>query len=151
MNSNVMESLLGAMVLMVAGGFLAFAYDRSGHSVGEAYVLEARFGRVDGLGIGSDVRMAGIKVGTVLEQHIDPETFEAVINFSVEQGIELPVDTAVLITAEGLLGGTYLAIQPGGDIEYLEPGDQIEETQDAVDLIGLINKFLYGGDSSATD
>ncbi len=148
MSSNLVETIVGAVVLLVAIGFLAFAYERSEASVGDGYILKARFERVDGIGIGSDVRLSGIRVGSVVAQKIDPVTFQAVLSFSVENDIRLPVDTAVLITSEGLLGGNYLSIQPGGLEEVLRPGDEIEETQDAVDLIGLLNKFIYGGDSN---
>lgn len=147
MSSNIMETLVGAIVLVVAAGFLVFAYDRSGSATGDGYELIARFERVDGLGVGSDVRLSGIKVGSIIDQQIDSQTYQALVRFSVNRDIELPVDTAVIITSEGLLGGNYLAVQPGGALDMLAPGDEIEETQDAVDLIGLINKFLYGNSS----
>lgn len=148
MSNNLVESLIGAAVLLVAGWFLFFAYERTDQGAGDGYELEARFNRADGLTIGSDVRISGIKVGSVTEQKLDTETFQAVIKFSVRDGIELPADTAAAVTAEGLLGGVYLSLLPGGDIEYLENGDQIEETQDSVDLMGLIGKFMYNDDGS---
>jgi len=146
MSNTVVETLVGAIVLVVATGFLAFAYDRGQGGSTSGYLLDARFERVDGVSIGSDVRLSGIRIGSVVGQRIDPDTFQAVLTFSVADDILLPADTAVVITAEGLLGGNYLAIQPGGMEETLAPGDEVEETQDAVDLIGLFNKFIYGGD-----
>ena len=144
MSNNMFESLIGAIVLLVAGWFLVFAYERGEASVAQGYELVARFDRVDGLSIGSDVRLAGIKVGTITKQTLDPVSFQALVSFSVNSDYELPVDTAVAITSEGLLGGSYLAILPGGMDEMLLPGDEISETQDAVDLIGLISRFAYG-------
>lgn len=150
MSSNLVESLIGALVLLVAGWFLVFAYDRTGAGAGSGYELTARFDRIDGIGVGSDVRMAGIKVGTVANTKLDPVSFQAVVTLSLNNEVQLPTDTAVAITAEGLLGGTYMNLLPGGMDEYLQNGDEISETQDAVDLLGLIGKFIYGGDDSAT-
>lgn len=148
MSSNLVESLIGAVVLLVAGWFLVFAYERTDMGAGNGYTLTARFDRIDGIGVGSDVRMAGIKVGTVVDSRLDAETFQAVVTLSLDEAIELPTDTAVAITAEGLLGGTYMNLSPGGMDEYLQDGDEIGETQDAVDLLGLISKFIYSDDES---
>ena len=145
MSSNLVESLIGALVLLVAGWFLVFAYEHTDMASSDGYVLFARFDRIDGLGIGSDVRMAGIKVGSIVESKLDPKTFQAVVKFSVSSDVSLPVDTAAIVTAEGLLGGTYMNLSPGGMEETLLDGDEISETQDAVDLLGLIGKFIYGG------
>ena len=90
----------------------------------------------------------GIKVGSIVASELDPKTYQAIVRFSVTDEVKLPLDTAAAITSEGLLGGTYLSLRPGGSLENLAPGDEIQETQDAVDLIGLIGKFMYG-DSSA--
>lgn len=149
MSSNLVESLIGALVLIVAGWFLVFAYERTDAGAGNGYELTARFDRIDGIGVGSDIRMAGIKVGTVVDSKLDPVSFQAIVTLSLNREIQLPIDTAVAITAEGLLGGTYMNLLPGGMEETLADGDEISETQDAVDLLGLIGKFIYGGDDSA--
>lgn len=148
MSSNLVESMIGALVLLVAGWFLVFAYERTDAGAGNGYELTARFDRIDGIGVGSDVRMAGIKVGTVVESQLDPVSFQAIVTLSLDSELQLPTDTAVAITAEGLLGGTYMNLLPGGMDETLADGDEISETQDAVDLLGLIGKFIYGGDDS---
>ncbi|WP_374764586.1 outer membrane lipid asymmetry maintenance protein MlaD [Yunchengibacter salinarum] len=151
MSSNLIESVIGALVLVVAGWFLVFAYDQSEASVGNGYTLQARFDKIDGLTMGGDVRLSGIKVGTVVDQRIDPKTYQAVVTFSVRNGIDLPTDTAVAVTSESLLGGKYLAVIPGGMPDMLAPGDEISETQDSVDLMGLIGKFMVsdsGGNES---
>lgn len=146
MSSNLVESLIGALVLLVAGWFLVFAYERTDVGTGDGYRLTARFDRIDGIGIGSDVRMAGIKVGTVVATRLDAVSYQAIVTFSVDDALELPTDTAAAITSEGLLGGTYMNLLPGGMEEMLIDGDEIEETQDAVDLLGLIGKFIYSDD-----
>jgi phospholipid/cholesterol/gamma-HCH transport system substrate-binding protein len=148
MSSNLVESIIGALVLAVAGWFLLFAYERSEAGVGDGYSLVARFDRIDGLNVGSDVRLSGIKIGTVLDQTLDTETYQAVVKFSVAPGVELPLDTAAAISSASLLGGSYLSLLPGGEDEVLTEGDEIEETQDAVDLVGLIGKFTSGGSGS---
>ncbi|WP_308909805.1 outer membrane lipid asymmetry maintenance protein MlaD [Pseudokordiimonas caeni] len=146
MTSNWIETIVGAAVLVVAGWFLIFAYGRTEGGMTGGYELSARFNKVSGLTIGSDVRLSGIKVGAVKSQKIDPDTYQAIVTFSVTRDVTLPEDSAAAITAEGLLGGNYLALIPGGSDEMLEDGDEIAETQDAVDLMGLIGKFMYSGD-----
>ncbi len=145
MSSNLVESIIGAVVLIIAAWFLVFAYERTDKVTAEGYVLSARFERIDGLNIGSDVRIAGIKVGSIIESELDASTYQAVIKFSVAPNVELPLDTAAAISSESLLGGSYLTLLPGGEEDMLKSGDEIEETQDAVDLLGLIGKFTSGG------
>lgn len=150
MSSNLVESIIGAVVLLVAGWFLMFAYERTDVASVDGYMLQARFDRIDGLNVGSDVRVAGIKVGTILESELDTTSYQAIVKFSVASGVELPLDTAAAISSESLLGGSYLSLLPGGDEEYLVNGDEIEETQDAIDLLGLIGKFTSGGDDGGS-
>jgi len=149
MSSNLVESIIGAVVLLVAGWFLVFAYERTDGTNIDGYVLQARFDRIDGLNVGSDVRVAGIKIGKVLSNDLDGASFQAIVKFSVMSGLELPADTAAAITSESLLGGVYLNLLPGGEEDVLADGDEIEETQDAVDLLGLIGKFTTGGDDES--
>ncbi len=143
MKHNLVEALIGALVLVLAGGFFMFTYSRTDVGTIEGYELTARFDRVDGLMVGADVRLGGIRIGSVIRESIDIETFEAVIHFSVRSDLRLPSDTSASITTEGLLGGAYLSLTPGGDIEYLEPGGQIEFTQGSVDLFGLLGQAVF--------
>ncbi|MAU41908.1 MAG: outer membrane lipid asymmetry maintenance protein MlaD [Kordiimonas sp.] len=145
MGSKLVETLMGAVVLFVVAAFLYFAYSNTSMQTADGIELTARFDRVDGLAIGGDVRMSGIKVGTIIDQYLDKETYQAVVRMSVDKEVKLPEDTFAKITSEGLLGGNYLVLDPGGSDVFLEDGDEIEETQGAVDLLGLIDKF--GGDS----
>ena len=143
MKHNLVEALIGALVLVLASGFFMFTYSRTDVGAIEGYELMARFDRVDGLLVGSDVRLGGIRIGSVVRETIDLETFEAVIYFSVRSDLQLPSDTSASITTEGLLGGAYLSLTPGGDIEYLKPGDQIEFTQGSIDLFGLLGQAVF--------
>ena len=107
------------------------------------YELIARFDKVDGLERGSDVRISGIKIGTVLDQALDPETYRAEVRFSLREDVRLPADTSAAVVSNGLLGGKYLALVPGGDIEMLEPGDEVTLTQSAVNLEDLIGHMIF--------
>lgn len=140
---SVSEVLVGAIVLIVAAGFLGYALAHSGRSTGSGYDLSAKFDHIDGLGVGADVRLAGVKVGTVTSEQIDPKSFEAVVNFSMRNDVKLPKDTAAIITSESLLGGKYISVQPGGDDETLQPGQRITITQGSVSIEELLGKFIF--------
>jgi len=144
MAGNLVETLIGAIVLVVAGAFFAFTYSSTDIGPISGYDLVAKFNRVDGLAVGSDVRLAGIKVGTVTSQTLDPKSFRAVVRMTIDKQVHLPDDTAAQIKSEGLLGGNYLSLEPGGSPDYLENGDEITFTQGAVDLMSLISKAIYG-------
>jgi phospholipid/cholesterol/gamma-HCH transport system substrate-binding protein len=143
MRRNLLETLLGAIVLVVAIGFLTFAYRSSQISDADGYELLARFDRVDGLERGADVRISGIKVGTVVGQTLDPETFRAEIRFTLRDDVQLPLDTSAAVVSNGLLGGKHLALVPGGDIEMLQPGDEVTLTQSAINLEDLIGRMIF--------
>ena len=152
MTRNVLETLLGAVVLIVAVGFLLFAYRSSQVSDTDGYELRASFDRVDGLEPGADVRISGIKVGTVLGQALDPATFRAEIRFTLRDDVELPLDSSAAVVSNGLLGGKYLTLVPGGDIEMLQPGDQLTLTQSSIILEDLIGQMIFsqqGGDKQS--
>jgi phospholipid/cholesterol/gamma-HCH transport system substrate-binding protein len=140
---SIAEMLTGAAVLVVAGGFLAFAVTHSGQTMTSGYPLRATFNRIDGMSVGADVRIAGVKVGTVTEERIDPKTFLAVVTMNVRDGLELPKDTSAEVTSESLLGGKYLNLTPGGDSEMLKAGQTITITQSSVSLEQLLGKFIF--------
>lgn len=143
MGGNLVETLIGAVVLVVAGAFLSFAYTSSGARAINGYELIAKFDRVDGLAPGNDVRLSGIKVGTILEQTLETDTYFAVVRMEIDPSIRLPEDSSAKITSEGLLGGNYLALEPGGSDEVLEPGDEITITQGSIDLLSLISQAVF--------
>jgi phospholipid/cholesterol/gamma-HCH transport system substrate-binding protein len=145
------EVLTGAAVLLVAAGFLAFAVVHSGRATGTSgYKLYARFDHVDGLNLGADVRIAGVKVGSVLDMRIDPKTFLADITMSVRDDIHLPKDSAAEVTSESLLGGKFLNLSPGGDATDLPAGGTITITQSSVSIEQLLGKFIFSA-ASLTD
>ncbi len=140
---SIAEVLTGAVVLLVAAAFLGYAVAHSGRSTASGYTLYAKFEHVDGLGVGADVRVAGVKVGSVNQEQIDPQSFQAVVALSVRNDIRLPKDSAAIITSESLLGGKYLSIQPGGDEAVLQPGQTITITQSSISLEELLGKFIF--------
>lgn len=141
--SNWAETGVGAVVLAAAAGFLVYAL--SAGAVGRhggGYEVKARFGQVGALASGADVRLAGVKIGTVSRITLDPKTFLAEVDLSVDPAIKLPADSTAKITSDSLLGGSHIAIAPGGAVENLKPGAEIQNTQGAVDLFGLIGQVL---------
>jgi phospholipid/cholesterol/gamma-HCH transport system substrate-binding protein len=143
MTRNLLETLLGAIVLMVAIGFMTFAYRSSQINQSDGYELTAKFTRVDGLEPGADVRISGIKVGTVVAQSLDPKTFQADVRFSLPENIQLPVDSSAAVVSNGLLGSKYLSLVPGGDVEMLKPGGEVTLTQSSVNVEDLIGHFIF--------
>jgi phospholipid/cholesterol/gamma-HCH transport system substrate-binding protein len=140
---NIGDLIAGAVVLAVAVGFLGYAVANTGHVTGGGYTLNARFDHIDGLAEGSDVRIAGVKVGAVSSERIDPKTFQAVVAFSVADDIRLPKDSSVAITSDGLLGGKYMDVAPGGDTSLIPPGGTVTITQSSISLEQLLGKFIF--------
>jgi len=147
MSNNIVETLVGAVVLAAAASFFFYTYNRVEVGTVDGYQLVASFDRIDGLQVGSDVRMSGIKVGTVIGQTLDLETYQARVTFNVVNNLKLPTDSSAEVASEGLLGGNYLSLSAGAMDEYLEDGDEVEFTQGALDLFGLIGQAVF----SATD
>ncbi|MCE2483351.1 MAG: outer membrane lipid asymmetry maintenance protein MlaD [Alphaproteobacteria bacterium] len=143
MRGNVVEALLGAVVLVVAAGFLVFAYSSTEVGSVEGYEVSAKFDRVDGLVVGSDVRLGGIKIGTIVDQTLEPDTYLAIVRMSIDPDIRLPADSSAEIVSDGLLGGRYLSLVPGGAEEMLATGDEIRFTQSPVSLESLIGRRIF--------
>lgn len=145
MSHNTTEIAVGGAVLAGALAFAIYAGQATGLSgTGTGYELNASFRSLEGVTVGTDVRLAGVKVGTVTDVELNPETYRAETTFSVLDGIEVPDDSAVVISSEGLLGGNFVEIMPGGSMFFFDPGDEIEDTQGAISLISLLVKFVAG-------
>ena len=137
-------------MLAAALGVLLYAGQSTGLTRSpDSYTLTASFRSVEGVPVGTDVRLAGVKVGTVTSLALDPQTFFADATFTLRNDVLLPDDSTVLIASEGLLGGTFVELQPGGSLDNLAPGDEIEDTQGAVSVISLLMKFVGGSDEAA--
>lgn len=146
MASHATEVITGGLVVAAAAGFMVYANQFGGMSTGSSgYSLSASFRSAEGITVGTDVRLAGVKVGTVTGMELNPATFRAETTISVEDGLELPDDTALVVSSEGLLGGNFLELLPGGSAFNYEPGAEILDTESSVSLISLLLKFVAGG------
>ena len=144
------EVAAGAVVLAVALGFLAFALVQGGRGpTGPGIALSAAFDRVDGLSRGAEVRLSGVPVGSVTDLRIDPTTFLAVVTMRLRADLALPRDTSAEIQSEGLLGGRFVALVPGGAEEVLADGGRITETQGAINIEGLLGRFIFSSGGGA--
>ncbi len=149
MRENLVETLVGAIVLVIAITFLVYGYSVTEGDSDDQLRVSAAFDRVDGLTVGSDVRLSGVKVGTVMSLALDPDTFSAKVSMAIDSALKLPDDTSAKITSEGLLGGNYISLVPGGSDLSLEEGGEILYTQGSVDLISLISQAMFSaGDAS---
>jgi phospholipid/cholesterol/gamma-HCH transport system substrate-binding protein len=144
MQNNAVETLIGAAVIAIAVAFFAFAYTSTGSGMISGYEVTAKFNRADGINVGTDVRLSGIKVGTVSRMALDPMTYNAVLTLALESNVKLPDDSSARITSDGLLGNQYVSIEPGGSQMPIAAGGEIENTQGTVDLIGLVSKAMFG-------
>ena len=152
MSETRAEILTGAAVLAVALGFAVYAGLGSGLTTTSGnYELKASFRSVEGIDIGTDVRLAGVKVGSVTSLALNPATFFADARVSVREDILMPEDSAILVASEGLLGGSFIELVPGGSPINLEPGAEIEDTQGAVSILSLMMAFAGGGDEAPAE
>ncbi len=137
------EVATGAAVLLVAAGFLFYAVANTGRTVTGGYTLHAAFDNIGGISTGADVRIAGLKIGSVTALAIDEKTYQAVATFTVKTGIKLSADTSASIATGGLLGGNFLSLSPGGDEKMLADGQTLTITQSAANLEDLLGKFIF--------
>ena len=145
MKINLFESIIGFMVILIAIIFFYYAYNTSGQkSNSNSYELNASFTQVSGLVTGADVRLSGIKIGSVSKQELDIEFYDAIVTMQIDNNIKIPSDSSAKISAEGLLGGYFIMIEPGGSETMLEDGESIELTQGSIDLIGLLGEAVFG-------
>ncbi|WP_428408069.1 outer membrane lipid asymmetry maintenance protein MlaD [Hyphococcus sp.] len=150
--AGVFETLVGAVVIAVAAAFLAYAYGVSGKGVGrDHYRVGAVFGRVDGVTVGSEVRIAGVKVGTVAGNSLDPKTYEANVELAIDRNVSIPQDSIAKVASDGILGGAHIAIEPGAAEEMLVEGDKIVITQGSVDLLSLAVQAFTSGNGNNKD
>lgn len=148
------EALIGLLVVALAAWFILFALNRTGGTgQSDAMRISALFPNASGVNVGTDVRVAGLKVGSVAAQKLDPQSFQVDVTLAIDPTVKLPSDSSAAITSEGLLGGTYIAMIPGGAETSLKNGDIILDTQGSVDLMGMIGQFVNGtgGDKPAPE
>ncbi|HEX7390085.1 MAG TPA: outer membrane lipid asymmetry maintenance protein MlaD [Acidiphilium sp.] len=150
MQRRVSEIIAGLVVIVVAAGFLAFTFSGTRSTTGNGYILHAQFGSIGPLAVGSAVKIAGVTVGKVTKTELDPQTYAAVVDFSVEPGVQIPKDSSAAIESESLLGGDYLSISPGGSDTMLKQGGAITVTQSAINIESLLGKFVFSAANFAS-
>ena len=143
MNKKPVETIMGIVVIFVAAFFLYFAYQVSDLQVVKGYDINARFLKVGGLNVGSDVRINGIKVGTVISQNLDPEDYVADVKLSISSNIQLPKDSVVSIVSDGLVGNKFIKIEPGKSKEFLQNGDTVANTKDFKTLEDMVGEIIF--------
>ena len=143
MKRNMIETVLGAVVLVVAMVVVWFAYSNASLQTTSGYEVIAKFDRIGDLKEGADVKLSGIKVGSVLHQKLDPKTYQAIVTMIIEPEVKLPTDTAAEVASDGLMGGSHLLLSPGAESKMIKPGGEITSTQGAVNLIDLIGKAMF--------
>ena len=148
MQRNMLETVMGAIVLLTAVAFVSLAYEAANIRGTDGYELEAEFGATGGLSVGDEVRISGIKVGRISRQELDPVTYAARIVMSLDERIRIPADSSARITAASLLGGNYLELIPGADEDMMQPGEVIYDTRDPVSLTDLLGTAVF---SAAND
>ena len=143
MRSNTFETFIGAIVIILSVSFLFYSFSITDNNAEGTYKIKATFNRIDGIQIGSDVRLSGIKIGSVAKSSLNQTTFEADLVLIIDNSIFIPDDSSAKITMDGLLGSNYISIEPGGSDIYLTENDYLLYTQGSIDLIGLVGEALF--------
>ena len=141
------ESVIGAVILVVGVGIMALAYTSNGQRAVSGYELEAQFSKAEGIGVGAEVRLAGVDIGTVTAQRLD-QRFQAHLTMRINQSVQLPKDSAALIQTDGLLGAKFISIQPGSDDANFKPGDHFQYTQSSMNLNDILELIISQGKAS---
>ncbi|WP_193368361.1 outer membrane lipid asymmetry maintenance protein MlaD [Pelagibius marinus] len=153
MRRNMIETVMGGVVLLVAVAFVVFAFRSTsiGDNAGDGYQVLVSFDDASGLTVGTDVRMAGVKIGTVVDQRLNTDTYFAEVLISVNNAIRLPSDTSARIIPDGLLGGNYVALEPGGAEDFIADGGQIQYAQGSINVVDLLGRFIFSAADVAAE
>lgn len=151
MKRNIIETVLGAIVLTVAGIFLLYSTTATGAGHVDGYKINGQFNEIGALKKGNDVRIGGVKIGTVYAIDLDPQTYRAIVTMSIRPDIQIPIDTAARISSESLMGGSFVALDIGGEDAVLARNGTISYTQDAQNLEQLLGKFIFSMDAKDGD
>jgi phospholipid/cholesterol/gamma-HCH transport system substrate-binding protein len=143
MSRKFPEILTGLAVIAIAGVFLIYALGRAQALGGSGYELKAQFSDIGGLAVGSNVKIGGVTIGHVVDETLDPQTFAAVVKLRIDNDIKLPTDSSATVSSEGLLGGNYVGISPGGAASNLQPGQSFAVTQSAINIENLLGQFIF--------
>lgn len=149
MRRNIIETVMGGVVVLVAALFVVFAFRSSDLRTVDGYQVTAEFDDATGLALGTDVRLAGVKVGTVAEQKLNTETYFAEVVLNIDDAVKLPEGTSARIVSDGLLGSNFVSLTPGGSDEMIPAGGHIQDTQGSVNVVDLIGRFVFSAAQGA--
>lgn len=149
MRESLTEVIVGAAVLVAAGGFIAFTANATGYGTNDAgLVLTASFRSVEGIDVGTDVRLAGVQIGRVADMALNTQSYRADTTLALDSAVPIPNDSSAVVASEGLLGGSFIEIVPGGSLDNFVNGEEIVDTQGAVSLLQLLLTYVAGGDEA---
>lgn len=152
MNRSLFETITGFAIILFALAFLNFAYTKAEKNTSSSgYVINAKFDRIDGISVGSEVKVSGIKIGEVIGKKLDETTYRAILSIHLDENIKLPTDSSAQIVSESLLGQKFVSIMPGAEDEFLQNGGEILFTQSSVNLENLIGKMMFSKDEKKDD
>ncbi len=151
MSRKFPEILTGLIVIAVAAVFLIYALGRAQAIGGAGYMLKAQFSDIGGLTIGSNVKLGGVTIGHVVDETLDPQTYAAVVKLQINNSVKLPTDSSASISSDGLLGGNYVGISPGGDDSMMQPGQAFQVTQSAINIENLLGQFIFNMGKSGSE
>ncbi|MCP4327402.1 MAG: outer membrane lipid asymmetry maintenance protein MlaD [Alphaproteobacteria bacterium] len=153
MRRSFIETIIGGLVIAVAGIFLFYAYQNSSFANKGGYEVKAQFLSIGGLTVGSDIRVGGVKVGSVSRLMLDQEDYLAIVTLSIDDKVKLPDDTEVTIVSDGLLGGRYVSLAPGASKTFVAAGGDLKNTKDVRTVEQILGEAIYviANQASATD
>ncbi|MBQ8250479.1 MAG: MCE family protein [Alphaproteobacteria bacterium] len=143
MKKNPVETILGFCVLIFTGVFLFFAASRVDRKSISGYEVTANFLKIGGLEVGADVRIAGIKVGSVLETNLKTDDYTADVVLSIDNAVKLPIDSVAAISDVGMMGGKYVALTPGKSKILLTHNSKIQNTKNYKSLEESVSEFIF--------
>ena len=142
MKDNVLEILVGCIVLVFAFAFVIFTFSNIGLQK-KGNFINAEFGNIGGLKVGDDVVIAGIKVGEVSSNTLNNDTYLATVELNLNHNIDIPDDSVAKISSSSLLGGQYIEIIPGASDVMLQEEETLYNTRDPVSLTDLLGQAVF--------
>lgn len=150
--TRIIETLVGIAVISIFIICLVIIYRSANPRMDTSrnyYNLRAIFDHADGINLGSEVMISGVKVGSVSAMELDENNYTAIATLTLANKIKVPVDSSAEIVSFSLLGDKYINIVIGSEGEFLKRDEAFEFTQSAISIEQLLSKMLFGLDAGA--